>query len=159
MTRIVLFLVAIFLAVGASPITDGADPKIPADVKHAAERVVVQTYAQAAQRKFSTPAGHAYVENFIKTVGASVISAMRKCGDRSRIGAAVDMIFVVRADGHLDLVFYDHSNAFGACIAHNIHLETNPPKPPADNWPVQLHIVNGPRSTQGPDQPYATMSF
>src|SRR5438034_547692 len=43
--------------------------------------------------------------------------------------------------------------------AENLQEPKSVPKPPGENWPVQIRPVNGPRNTSGPDQPYVTFAL
>jgi hypothetical protein len=128
--------------------------------REAAEKATREVLGKEAQQKFSTDAGHAYVLKFLRAISKSVVDALGACDTREfKPDASEVMIFVVSGQGHIDLVFHELNNPYAKCISEHLHLPKNVPKPPLAHWPVQLRVLNGPRKTTGPDEPYATMSL
>jgi len=113
-----------------------------------------------AQRRYKTAAGRAYAKKFIKALRPSLLAAMLAC-DRSRFksDASHDIIFVVAASGKIERVLQRAENPYGECVGSHVALPETAPKPPSSPWFVQIHLLNGPRDTGRPEQPYAILSL
>jgi uncharacterized protein YegJ (DUF2314 family) len=118
----------------------------------------MQSKLEEAQKKFSTTAGHDYVEKFATSAAAKpLIDAMHECDKAANpLNLSHDVVFIVGADGSIERVLQSPSNPFGNCIAKNFQKPKSVPKPPGEHWPVQIHLLNGPRDASAPDQPYVT---
>jgi hypothetical protein len=135
-------------------------PELEKIVRAATEQATRQVLAEHAQREFSTDAGHAYVLKFLQSISKGVVDAMHACDTREfKTDASEVMIFVVSAEGRIDLLFHELNNPYAQCFSQHLHLPKSVPKPPSASFPVQLRVVNGPRKVTGPDKPYATMSL
>jgi uncharacterized protein YegJ (DUF2314 family) len=131
-----------------------------ATISFGTDHLEMQTKTEEAQKKFMTTAGHEYVEKFaISSAAKPLIDAMHAC-DKPAFpwNLSYDVVFIIAADGHVEHVLQSPNNPFGDCIAAHFQIPKLVPKPPGEHWPVQIHLVNGPRDTTGPDQPYVTYS-
>ena len=127
----------------------------------APEESELQSRLEDAQKKFSTPTGHDYVEKFATGPAAKcLIDAMHAC-DKPAFPSDLshDVVFVIGADGKIDQVRQSSGNPYGDCIAAQLQTPKNVPKPPGDHWPVQIHLVNGPREANAPSKPYVTFAL
>jgi len=126
----------------------------------AGEQSEMQSKLKEAQQKFSTTAWHDYAEKFATSVAAKpLIDAMHECDKPTFLWSlSHDVVFIVATDGHVEQVFQSPTSPFGDCVAAHLQAAKTVPKPPGDHWPVQIHLLNGPRETSKPDQPYVTFS-
>src|SRR5438552_877397 len=124
----------------------------------AGEQSEMQSKLKEAQQKFSTTAGHDYAEKFATSVAAKpLIDAMHECDKPTFLWSlSHDVVFIVATDGHVEQVFQSPTSPFGDCVAAYLQAAKTVPKPPGDHWPVQIHLLNGPREKSKPDQPYVT---
>jgi hypothetical protein len=140
MKRITFFSLGLVLAAAVTALSQTKKttptPQLENIVREAAEKATRQVLAEDAQRKFSTDAGHAYVLKFLQSISKDVVDAMRACDTREFKSAAADnIIFVISAEGHIDLLFHDTGNSYAQCIAQHLHLPKTVPKPPGKSWP------------------------
>jgi hypothetical protein len=135
-------------------------PELEKFAQKVADETLRQSVTDEAQRKFSTDAGHDYVMKFIKSVGKPITEALQTCGEAEFPSDATDdLVFTVSSEGQIEMLFQNTTDPYGQCIAKHLHLPKIVAKPPGKSWPIQIHLVNGPRPTQGTDQPYATLSL
>ena len=157
---LVITLLAAALSASAQTKDKTPTPELEKIVRSATEQATRQVLAEHAQREFSTDAGHAYVLTFLQAISKSVVDAMHACDTREfKADASEVMIFVVSAEGHIDLLLHELKNPYAQCISQHLQLPKSVPKPPSASFPLQLRVVNGARKVNGPDEPYATMSL
>jgi hypothetical protein len=78
----------------------------------------MQSKTEEAQKKFTTTAGHDYVEKFATGAAAKrLIDAMHAC-DKPAFpwNLSHDIVFVVGTDGRVERVLQSPNNPFGDCI-------------------------------------------
>jgi hypothetical protein len=159
-TLLVLTFCFVAFTASAQKKSNTPTPELEKIVRAAAEKATRQVLAEHAQREFSTDAGHAYVLKFLQSISRDVVNAIRACDTREfKPDASEVMIFVVSAEGHIDLLFHELNNSYAKCVSQHLHLPKSVPKPPSASFPIQLRVVNGPRKVGGPDEPYGTMSL
>jgi len=103
-------------------------------VAFAAEQAEIQSKIEEAQKKFSTTAGHDYVEKFATSAAAKpLIDAMHECDKAANpLNLSHDVVFIVAADSSIERVLQSPSNPFGDCIAENLRLPQKVSKPPGE---------------------------
>ena len=105
------------------------------------------TVMKHAEERSETRIGHDYAERFVRATRHAFIDAMRTCaGADTKPTDQLDLAFVVTADGRIKRLFGVSTNSFGSCVGEHLRLPESVPKPPRDDWPVWIRVVNGPRS-------------
>jgi hypothetical protein len=115
-----------------------------------------------AAKKYSlpTPGGSEYAVKVSDWSTKPMLNAMEVCAAHPPSTRYCDIITVVAADGHIRKVLFAPDNAYTTCIRKNLRLGAVAPKPPAaENWPVQIRLIDGPRPRyKGGDKPFIILS-
>jgi hypothetical protein len=106
-----------------------------------------------------TPGGSDYARRFSDWSTEPMLHAMDVCATQPSSNLYCDIITVVAADGHIRKVLFAPNNAFAACVRKNMQLGIVAPKPPvAENWPVQIRLIDGPRP-HSKGEPFIILSY
>ena len=114
-----------------------------------------------AAKKYSlpTPGGSQYAAKFSDWSTQPMLHAMNVCGSQPFSNRYCDIIAVVAADGHVRRLLFAPSNSYVDCVRKDLRLGAVGPKPPADSWPVQIRLIDGPRPKyKGGDKPFIILS-
>jgi hypothetical protein len=103
--------------------------------------------------------GKDYAAKFSDWSTEPMMHAMNGCGAQPFSNRYCDIIAVVAADGHVRRLLFSPSNAYAACVQKDLRLGAVAPRPPADSWPVQIRLIDGPRPKyKGGDKPFIILS-
>jgi hypothetical protein len=103
--------------------------------------------------------GKDYAAKFSDWSTEPMLHAMNACGSQPFSNRYCDIIAVVAADGHVRRLLFSPSNSYVDCIRKDLRLGAVAPRPPADSWPVQIRIIDGPRPIyKGGDKPFIILS-
>jgi hypothetical protein len=114
-----------------------------------------------AAKKYSMPthAGSQYATAFSDWSTKPMLHAMDVCQTRPSSNRYCDIIAVVAADGHVSHLLFSPTNAYVDCVRKDLRLGAVAPRPPADSWPVQVRLIDGPRPKyKGGDKPFIILS-
>jgi len=102
----------------------------------------------AAAKKYtlSTHEGSRYATKFSDWSTEPMLHAMDVCESHPFTNRYCDIVAVVAADGHIRRLLFAPGNPYQACVRKNLRLGAVAPKPPGDSWPVQIRLIDGPRS-------------
>src|SRR5438105_12565403 len=116
--------------------------------------------AEAAE-KYSLPThrGSQYAAKFSDWSTEPMLHATEVCQSHPFSNRYCDIIAVVAADGHVRRLLFSPSNPYVDCIRKELRLSAVAPRPPADSWPVQVRLIDGPRPKyKGGDKPVIILS-
>ena len=103
--------------------------------------------------------GKDYAAKFSDWSTEPMLHAMNACGSQPFTNRYCDIIAVVAADGHVRRLLFSPRNSYVACVQKDLRLGAVAPKPPADSWPVQIRLIDGPRPKyKGGDKPFIILS-
>jgi hypothetical protein len=103
--------------------------------------------------------GKDYAAKFSDWSTEPMLHAMNACGSQPFSNRYCDIIAIVAADGHVRRWLYSPSNSYADCVRKDLRLGAVAPKPPEDNWPVQIRLIDGPRPKyKGGDKPFIILS-
>ena len=114
-----------------------------------------------AAKKYDLPdhAGSRYAEKFSDWSTEPMLHSMNVCGSQPFTNRYCDIIAVIGSDGHIRRVLFSPSNPYVDCVRKHLLLGAVAPKTPADNWPVQIRLIDGLRPKyKGGDKPFIILS-
>ncbi len=115
--------------------------------------------AEAAKKyTIATHEGSQYATKFSDWSTEPMLHAMNVCESQPFTNRHCDIVAVVAADEHIRRVLYSPSNAYADCVRKDLRLGAVAPKPPCDNWPVQIRLIDGPRPKYNGDKPFIILS-
>ncbi|MEY2565039.1 MAG: hypothetical protein QOH88_3232 [Verrucomicrobiota bacterium] len=120
-----------------------------------------ETLSRAAAEKYTLPnhAGSQYAEKFSDWSTKPMLHAMTACESHPPSNRYCDILAVVGADGHLRRVLFSPANSYVDCVRKDLRLGAVAPKPPGENWPVQIRLLDGPRpKPKEGDRPFIILS-
>ena len=119
------------------------------------------TLSVEAAKKYSLPAhaGSQYAEKFSDWSTEPMLHAMKVCESHPSSNRYCDIIAVVASDGHVRRLLFSPENSYVDCVRKDLRLGAVAPRPPADPWPVQVRLIDGPRPKyKGGDKPFIILS-
>jgi len=119
---------------------------IAASLAIAASRGDFESLSAAAEKKYtlSTHEGSRYAAKFSDWSSEPMLHAMDVCESHPPTNRYCDVIAVVAADGHIRRLLFAPGSSYVECVRKNLRLGAVAPGPPADSWPVQIRLIDGP---------------
>jgi hypothetical protein len=127
----------------------------------AASRSDFDTLSADAAERYSLPkhVGYDYAAKFSDWSTKPMLHAMGVCESRPPSNRYCDIIALVASDGHVRRLVFSPSNLYVDCVRRDLRLGVVAPKPPGEDWPVQIRLIDGPRPKyKGGDKPFIILS-
>ena len=116
--------------------------------------------SEAAAEKYTLPnhVGSQYAEKFSDWSTEAMLHAMKVCESHPPSNRYCNIVAVVAADGHVRRLMFSPSNSYVDCVRKDLRRAVAQ-KPPGDNWPVQIRLLDGPRpKPKAGDRPFIILS-
>ncbi len=125
----------------------------------AAGRGDFERLSVAAAEHYDAKGGKDYAAEFSDWSTKPMLHAMDMCESHPSSNRYCDIIAVIAVDGHVRRLLFSPRNPYVECVQKDLRLGALAPKPPADSWPVQIRLIDGPRPKyKGGDKPFIILS-
>jgi hypothetical protein len=132
---------------------------IAASLAIAASRGDFESLSADAAHRYDAKGGKDYAAKFSDWSTKPMLHAIEMCESHPFSNRYCDIIALVGSDGHIRRLLFSPSSPYGECVQKDLRLGTVAPKPPAESWPVQIRLIDGPRPKyKGGDKPFIILS-
>jgi hypothetical protein len=132
---------------------------IAASLAIAASRSDFESLSAGAAHHYDAKGGKDYAAKFSDWSTKPMLHAMEVCESHPFSNRYCDIIAVVGGDGQLRRLLFSPSGPYVECVQKDLRLGAVAPKPPAEFWPVQIRLIDGPRPKyKGGDKPFIILS-